>query len=147
MDQHERELWERLRAVEVLVDQQRCLWNEREKRLNERWESQERALVMRTTELEQRLELLNELRGNVVNRDEYEAKHQSLVLQTARNYEAIVELRKDVAVGSPSSHELEAVVQRSVGEKAGIAEFWNRGLSILALLVSLGVLIALLLPA
>lgn len=48
--------------------------------LRDKFETQDRALDLATTQLEKRLGLLNELRGNVLSKEEYEAKH--LLLET-----------------------------------------------------------------
>lgn len=69
------------------------LWTEREKRLDERWRSQELALTKATNELEERLQLLNELRSNVLSREEYDGKHESLTAEIARNKSEMDALR------------------------------------------------------
>ena len=152
---HERELWERLRAVEVLIDQQRCLWNEREKRLNARWKAQEAALRIALDGQRAINDKQNEFRGaledqaqrterDMMSRKEFEAKHEALVLQINVNSEALAELRKDVAVGSPQVHALQTDADTSSGLRLGAAEFRTTLLAVVALLIAAGTLVALL---
>lgn len=61
-----------------------ALWLERDRRLTERWTAQEQALTKATDQLERRLDLLNELRGEVLTRQEYDAKHDALLTELAR---------------------------------------------------------------
>ena len=73
----EKEIWERIRAAEVRLE-------ERDRSLFERWEAQQTALTKALNELEERLALLNELRENVLTRTEYDGKHDALVAESAR---------------------------------------------------------------
>jgi hypothetical protein len=54
---------------------------ERDIRYGERFQAQERELITAKAELDARLGLLNELRGNVLTREEYNAKHETLVAE------------------------------------------------------------------
>jgi len=72
LDPHERELWVGLREYFDAV------LEERQARLDERWVAQEQAIGKATSSLEARLELLNELRSDVLTRNEYDSKHELL---------------------------------------------------------------------
>jgi len=73
----EKEMWERLRAAEVRLE-------ERDRSLLERWQGQQNAIAKATRDLEERLALLNELRDNVLTRGEYDGKHEQLSGEISR---------------------------------------------------------------
>lgn len=52
--------------------------SEMDRRIQQRFDSEERARSVAFDSLDARLKLLNELRGNVLTRDEFEAKHGEL---------------------------------------------------------------------
>ena len=151
---HERELWERLRAVEVLIEQQRCLWNEREKRLNERWRAQEQALAVALDGQKNINDKQNEFRGaledqaarterDMISRKEYEAKHEGVMDLIVRNSDAVAELRKDVAVGSPQVHSLQTGADQALGKVVARRMMRTDTMAALALLVSIAAAVAL----
>jgi hypothetical protein len=86
------------------------LWVEREKRLNERWASQDNAvtaafaaakeaLVTATSTLDRRLELLNELRGNVLERAAFEEFVKNQDEKSQRTLEELGNLRSRLDLG------------------------------------------------
>ncbi len=128
--------WQKqLRVVLAELDRVRAgyeerLSTEREKRLDERAVSAkdsieaalaaaEKALGLATSELKDRLALLNELRGNVLDRTAFDA----YVKQQDERYEqilaAIGELRTDVAVGPSSIPALQHADAQRAGSERG----------------------------
>lgn len=62
---------------------------ERDRRLDERFALQQRALDIASQGLSKRLEALNDLRGAVVSRGEYEEKHKALTERHDADMEAV----------------------------------------------------------
>ena len=70
-----------------------AILREHEKRYDERMNAAKEAVELATTQLEARLDLLNELRSDVLTREEYDGKHQTLTNEIARNREGLERLR------------------------------------------------------
>jgi hypothetical protein len=107
---------ERVTLMKYFTD----LLNERDRRMTERWNAQQDALIKATDQLEERLDLLNELRGNVLTRTEYDAKHESLSIEIARNREAIDRLRGDALMVKD---------HRQYEERVRVLEVWRANLA------------------
>lgn len=78
-----------------LRDYFEALWVERDRRLTERWTAQQEALTKATSQLEARLDLLNELRSNVLTRQEYDAKHDALLTEMSRIRSTVESVRSE----------------------------------------------------
>lgn len=149
----------------IRADYERRLADERDKRYDERAHAQEtavnaalasqekavtaafdaakEAVTTATTELNDRLKLLNELRGNVLDRSAfeqfkqtYDERHQALINQ-------ISELRESIAVGPPGLHELQANDDQRMGAELGSTRtidnrraMWGIAIAVGALIVS-----------
>ena len=73
-----------------------AILREHEKRYDERMGAAKEAVELATTQLEARLDLLNELRSDVLTREEYDGKHQTLLNEIMRNREAFDRMRGEV---------------------------------------------------
>lgn len=98
-----------------------ALWLERQARLDERWKAQQEAVDRAQEELSKRLDLLNELRENILTRDEYDAKHQVLTVALQRNSEQLTALS---------------------GQRQGFLEFRTGLIATLVVLVGIAALIS-----
>ena len=157
MTPEDRELWVSLRDHFNALSAERekrhnDLWTEREKRLSERWQAQDaavhaafaaakEALVTATAELGKKLELLNELRGNVLQREEYDAKHETILTELAHVRSEIGQLHLQIAA-QPEIRALERGQTKSAAEREGHVTTLRDVIAVAAVVVAVLAIIA-----
>ncbi len=95
------------------------LADERAKQVEVALEASEKALVLATEELKERLKLLNELRGNVVDKTAFDAYADQQDERYQQILRAIGELRTDVAVGPSAIPALQNADAQRMGSERG----------------------------